>query len=106
MRLWAAVVLAAVTVACGRSTPAPEKKPADPAMLTKAGYDQTRDPAADLAALIPEAEAHHTRIVLVVGGEWCIWCHYLHNFLEKETDIKERWDDRFLTLHVNYDSEG
>ena len=106
-----ALFVAVLTTACAKPTPPPDAaeaaaKPPDPAMLVKAGYDDTRDPAKDLAALIPEARTGHKRILIVVGGEWCVWCHYLHNFLEKETDIKTLWDDRFVTLHVSYDSEG
>jgi len=71
-------------------------------MARKAGYDESRDPAKDLAALIPVARASHKRILLEVGGEWCVWCHYLHDFLERETAIAALWDARFLTLKVNY----
>ncbi len=101
-----AMVLAAMSlpVACAR--PSSGKSTDDQAMAIKAGYDDTRDPARDLSALVIEAQARHKRILLVVGGEWCIWCHYLHNFLDKETDIRTAWDGAFLTLHVNYSPEN
>jgi thiol:disulfide interchange protein len=110
MRWAASIALAAAcAAACGRPAAPPPpaaEKAVDPAMLRKAGYDDTRDPAADLAALIPVARAADKRILLVVGGEWCVWCHYLHDFLERETEIKTLWDARFETLHVNYSEEN
>jgi thiol:disulfide interchange protein len=75
-------------------------------MARRAGYDDKADPAQELAALVPAAQASHRRILLVVGGEWCVWCHYLHDFLEKDTDIRSLWDERFVTLHVNWTEEN
>jgi hypothetical protein len=92
--------------AAGPTTAQPSASGVDPAMQKRAGYDETRDPAKDLAALVPTARASHKRILLVVGGEWCIWCHYLHDFLDAQPDIKALWDDRFVTLKVNWSEEN
>jgi len=39
-----------------------------PSKLPPAGYDKTRDPAADLAAAIPQAQRENKRILLEVGA--------------------------------------
>jgi thiol:disulfide interchange protein len=115
-KVTALVFAAMLGCTCGRpatsgtSTAEPAAQAAaktpDPAMATRAGYDDKTDPAKDLAALVPTAQASHRRILLVVGGEWCVWCHYLHDFLDKDTEIKRLWDERFVTLKVNWSEEN
>lgn len=95
-------VLIASTAMAGCGAPAANTG----AMQRPAGYDPARDPARDLADLIPTARASHQRILLLVGGEWCIWCHYLHDFLETDAEIGRLWNERFLTLKVNWSPEN
>jgi len=38
--------------------------------LPPAGYDESRDPAADLKAAVAQAQRENKRILLEVGGEW------------------------------------
>lgn len=67
---------------CGGSEPAShsEAKTETPFYVVD-HYDPARDPAADLELTVQRAEAENKRILLVIGGEWCIWCEYLANFL-------------------------
>ncbi len=67
-----------------------------------AGYDEARNPADDLTAAITAAHSAHKRILLEVGGAWCIWCHKLEHFFEKYTDAAEFLDQHYVTVKVNY----
>jgi thioredoxin-related protein len=47
------------------------------------GYDETRDPARDLAAATAKASAEGKKVLLLVGGEWCSWCQEMNRFLDR-----------------------
>ena len=46
------------------------------------------------------------RIILDVGGEWCIWCHRLDNFIDQHEEINNFINDNFITVKVNYSEEN
>ena len=77
-----------------------------PAQTRSAGYDPARDPARDLETVIKQAQQEGKRILLVVGGEWCGWCHTLENYLKAETDVHAAWSSGFVTLKVNFSPQN
>lgn len=68
------------------------------------------DPAADAFALLEDgraAAAAEGKLVLVIaGGEWCIWCHYLNAFLQDNPDIERAFKDTFVTVKVYFGDEA
>ena len=70
-----------------------------------AGYDEKRDPAADLKAAITEAQRDGKRILMEVGGEWCSWCHILNDLFTDDKEISARLHDNFVVLKVNFSRE-
>lgn len=70
------------------------------------GYDPERDPGQDLAASVQRAQARGARILVVVGGEWCSWCHVLDRFLKADEAIRELWDGHYETLKVHWDPDS
>ena len=75
------------------------------AAADSAGYDPAADPAAGLASALVDARASGKRILLVVGGEWCSWCHILHRFVQGDPAIHDIWDRQYVTLKVHWDPE-
>jgi len=71
-----------------------------------AGYDVTRSPADDLAEAITAAQATHKRILLEIGGAWCIWCHKLDYFFAQHSDAATFLDQHYITVKVNYSPEN
>ena len=71
-----------------------------------AGYDPKRDPAKDLEAGIQQAQKENKRILLVVGGEWCGWCHTLENYLKANADVQAAWSKHYVTIKVNWSPEN
>jgi thiol:disulfide interchange protein len=71
-----------------------------------AGYDPSRDPAADLAAAVEEASASGRRIMLEVGGEWCHWCHLLEEFFDTHKEHRDLLHDNYVVVKVNYSPEN
>ena len=70
------------------------------------GYDPRADAAAQLAAAVAEAEAGDKRVLLISGGDWCIWCHYLAAFLERETAVDAALHEVFVVAKVYVGDEN
>jgi thioredoxin-related protein len=77
-----------------------------PAQKSRAGYDPARDPAKDLDALVQQTKQDGRRILLVVGGEWCGWCHTLERYLKENAEIGGLWSKHYASLKVNYSTEN
>lgn len=69
-------------------------------------FDPSRDPEKDLNKAIEEAKKTDKRILLDVGGEWCIWCHYLDKFFEENKDVYEFMHNNYVVLKINYSKEN
>jgi hypothetical protein len=65
-------------------------------------FDPTRDPAEDIRAAIAEAQRTKKRIILYVGGPWCPFCHQMDELFQKNTDLTQLRDSRFITVAVLY----
>src|SRR5262245_48860081 len=89
-----AASLAAVANACA-------KQPDHSAYVVHE-YDPARDPNADLAAAVTRASAERKHILIIVGGEWCVWCHYLENYLQAHDDVRAAFAQSFVILKINY----
>lgn len=69
-------------------------------------FDPNRDPSKDLKTTLSIAQKTNKRIILDVGGEWCIWCHRLDKFFEDNSDINKFLRENFIVLKVNYSPEN
>jgi thioredoxin-related protein len=72
----------------------------------KIKFDSTRNPEKDLEETLKEAQKTNRRILLNVGGEWCIWCHRIDEFIEKNPEIKDFLNKKFIVLKVNFSEEN
>lgn len=69
-------------------------------------FDPKRDPAADLAAALARAKSEGKRVIVDVGGEWCVWCHILDRFFASHPDLEALRASRFVWLKVNFSKEN
>ncbi len=69
-------------------------------------FDPKRNPEQDLKVAIEYAQKSGKRILLDVGGEWCIWCHRIDAFIQSHSEIKDFLDKHFVVLKVNYSKEN
>ncbi|MBI1936512.1 MAG: thioredoxin family protein [Ignavibacteriales bacterium] len=69
-------------------------------------FDPNRDPFMDLKNAQVEAKRANKKIMLDVGGEWCIWCHRLDAFIESSEEIKNYLHENFIFVKVNYSEEN
>lgn len=70
------------------------------------GFDPKRDPAADLKDAEAEAQQTHKRILLDVGGDWCIWCGYLDRFFADHPDVNGALKANYVLVKVNWSAEN
>jgi len=66
-----------------------------------AKFDPSRDAAKDIDLAILEAKRTNRRILLDVGGEWCIWCHRLDTMFIKNPGLDKYLHDNFVVVKVN-----
>jgi thiol:disulfide interchange protein len=67
-----------------------------------ATYDPARNAADDLKQAVAKAQESGKRILLDVGGEWCIWCHILDDFLARNTVVGDAFAASFVILKIDW----
>jgi thiol:disulfide interchange protein len=71
-----------------------------------AKFDPSRDAAADVRTAIDMARAQKKRVLVDVGGEWCIWCHILDKFVASHPDVKKLVDENYVWVKVNWSPQN
>lgn len=69
-------------------------------------FNPKRDPKADLAEAVTKATASGKRIVLDVGGEWCVWCVYMDRYFIENPSLEKLREENFVWLKVNMGPEN
>jgi thioredoxin-related protein len=90
----------ASSVFTGRATQGPAK------YAPVAKYDPKRNADQDVRDAIEEAKRTRRRILLEVGGEWCVWCHRLDEFFDAHPDLTALRDKNFVTVKINFSEEN
>lgn len=76
------------------------------AVIEREKFDPTRNAAEDLAAAIGKAQAENKRIILDIGGEWCVWCRWMDEYFIKNADVAALRDENFIWLKINMSEEN
>jgi thiol:disulfide interchange protein len=69
-------------------------------------YDITRDPASDLNAAIALATKTNKKILLEVGGDWCVYCNIMDQTFDTHPQLVQVRDEYYVTVKVNYSKEN
>jgi hypothetical protein len=69
-------------------------------------YDPDRDPAEDLKQAILIAQDQNKRIMLELGGDWCIWCKYMDEFYASHADLLQLRADNYILVKVNVSDQN
>jgi len=94
----ASVLAAAALVLCAGVAPAQPKK--------DIGYDPQASAFEQLDAAVAKAAAEDKLLLLISGGDWCKWCHYLAAFLDRETALDAALHDVFVVQKVYVGDEN
>ena len=68
------------------------------------GYNPKSDAFADGRNAIQLATETQRKILIEVGGDWCVWCHKLDQFLHSNPDLQRQLHDTFVMLKVSSES--
>ena len=55
---------------------------------------------------LAQAKKSHKRILLDVGGEWCIWCHRLDSLFLQNKDLAEYLNKHYVVVKINVSKEN
>lgn len=65
-------------------------------------YNEMEDANVKVQELMAKAKAENKNIMIQVGGNWCIWCLRLNDFIQKSDVLKRIIDTNYLFYHLNY----
>ena len=92
--LFACLPLAAARLTLGAAWSPPEK------------FDPARDAEADVREAVATAKRGGRRVILDVGGEWCVWCKIMDRFIEEHAELHALRASGFVWLRINYSREN
>ncbi len=69
-------------------------------------YNPKADAGKDLAALSVRARAEQKRVLVVVGGNWCVMCYRLNATIQTDSALRKTVRERYLIYHLNYSPEN
>jgi thiol:disulfide interchange protein len=65
------------------------------------GYSAERDPFADGRAALALATQTGRRVLIEVGGDWCVWCHVLDRLVREQAALGRALHDHYVLLKVS-----
>ena len=77
-----------------------------PTEVKKQVFDPKRDAQKDIDVAIKKAKKENKRILLDVGGDWCIWCRRLDALMHSDKEITGTLKKRFIIVKVNFSQEN
>ena len=70
------------------------------------GYEPHADAFEQRDAAVAKADAEDKLLLLISGGDWCVWCHYLAAFLDRETALDADLHEVFVVQKVYVGSDN
>jgi thioredoxin-related protein len=100
-------IVAFMLLICGSLIAVSREKAADTmAVPEREAFDPSRDADKDIRDAIVQAAGTGRRILLDVGGEWCIWCKRLDAFFASHPGASDLLHEGFVVVKVNYSKEN
>jgi thiol:disulfide interchange protein len=112
MKIVSAVIVAAGLLLGGMALAQTNANAQLPAASSKAEYvpvheyDPKRDASADIKEAVAVAAQTHRRVLVEIGGKWCIWCTYLDKFFDQNASLREFRDENYVMVKVNFSPEN
>ena len=105
MNRWLSL-LVIVLAACAFPGPLRSQDRGGPSAAGAERFDPARDADADIRAAVAEASKTGKRVLLDVGGEWCIWCRRLDTLFTTHDDLRSFRDAHYVVVKVNWSPEN
>jgi len=101
-----ALVLAITIAVTGVPPASAQTLPALRTLYVNDAYDPRANPYRDLERALDRAEAENKRVLLVLGGDWCVWCEILDRYLVADLEARAAFEATFVILKVNVSLEN
>jgi thioredoxin-related protein len=69
-------------------------------------FDPQRDAAKDISNAVNYAKKNDKRVFVDVGGNWCIWCHRMDDFIKNHEKVKKLLEYNYVEVKINYSKEN
>ena len=69
-------------------------------------FDPARDAQKDIQDAIVLAKKSNKRILLDIGGEWCIWCHRLDSLFIQNKNLENYLNMHYVVVKINVSKEN
>jgi len=79
------------------------------AQESKAGaglYNPAADANADIRQAVKQAQQQHKNVLLMIGGNWCIWCTRFNQTVTGNDTLSKLMKDNYVLVHVNYEKKN
>lgn len=70
------------------------------------GYYPSANPDTDLKAARQLASVENKKILMVIGGDWCSWCHVMTRFFSENKQVRDLLLSKFVLLKINMSEEN
>jgi thioredoxin-related protein len=77
------------------------EKPGAGAAVRASIYDKTADAKVQVAKAVERAKHGDKRILLMFGGDWCGWCHKLHDLFKTNTEVAQILYNEYVLVTVD-----
>ncbi|SHI45040.1 thioredoxin family protein [Flavobacterium terrae] len=65
-------------------------------------YNEMEAADVKINELLTQAKAENKNIMIQVGGNWCVWCLRLNDFIQKTDELKSLVDNNYIYYHLNW----
>ena len=79
-------------------------KPASGAGKRASIYDKTADAKVQVAKAVERAKHNDKRVLLMFGGDWCGWCHKLHDVFKTNRDVAKVLSNEYELVTIDLES--
>ncbi len=105
--LYVLLLAAAMSIVTDRAPAQDAAKGArTPGYVPAGRFDPSRDAAADIKSAVAEAGRTGRRVLLDVGGEWCIWCRRLDTLFTIHAELEKYREAHYVVVKVNWSPEN
>jgi len=64
-------------------------------------YNENADAKEDILNAIDSARQSGKNILLMFGGNWCVWCHRLHQLFSENEDINKILQESYILVMID-----
>ena len=73
---------------------------------TFAKYNKEASPERMLEQSLERAQGEDKVVIVQAGGDWCIWCERISEFMQNEPEVKRLLDESYLVMKVHFPSDA